>query len=285
MQNQTLLHNCNSPDLFYRTNIAIDYLINYFYDIPQSITHKLHGLMVLYELSDIEEFRKTKVLADQLLKEMQKNIFTSTDGNVLSINNLSLTLWNALISIVLCKTEKNTKIADSLILTVDNLTVKPEILNSHSSDNAYGLSYILLAFISAFNCSNNEKYLNYAFLVAENILLQKPTLDPYECLGLNYLNNKISDSRYTTRLTDNLKLIGNPVTMTSLVAGLSQQMLIFSNNDKLKQNIIKQQNDCQNYKSGYFNIRPNKKNIRLDFITENILGYIQFCFKNKNLFI
>lgn len=269
----------NFEDLLtYRISIGINYLARE-YENVNSILHKLHIISLLPKEYDV----KNKI------DDMSKIGFSIKNGKSLLFNQQSLTVWNALFSIVLLKnnfTEEAELYLKTVIDCIDDKYIRPSALisdNKSTSNNGK----ILLSVLYAFEKTGNNLYLDVSKKIAYIMLSQIPKYDHYDLIGLCFLNKNNANQLYENRINYIYNDFNNIETssMTSLVASMTQQVLIHIN--KPSQELLDYQMslqidshrkfglDIQKYEGGFIQNMRNMS-VRHDFAIQNIYSFLQY---------
>lgn len=277
----------SNPDLYCRILASHDYLNKNVLSCSV-IGYQLQAANILLSLSVYDELKKSNY--NQIIEKYDSFVFHNGEKYLLFINNKSSTYWNALYSLLKTKTSNDVKIAETLLTTIQTSKIQTDILFDEEKSTASHGSFVLLALIDAYRVTKDNKFLIGACYCAEVLMNQIIDYDPYLCLGLSILYDFTNDIKYFNRkksiISSVLKL--KTKSMTSLIAGLAQQMLTFTDEEKRRNEIFLRQIECQIYKktenSGAFIIRPEKNEIRLDYIYENLLGMVQFLTREKYIY-
>lgn len=278
------------PDLYCRILAAYNFVAENLNSTV--ITHQLQAANALYAISQIPELKFAAKTAE-FHQSFSEKIFCDGQSHMLNVDGKSLTIWNALYALIELRTQNNPRLCDTLIRCVEANRIKPDLLNDEDKvATSTGEGFVLLALLSAYYQTLNNDYLISAGSCAEVILKHAPEIDPTTALGMYVLFKATDDPRYMRKLNKILKSTSRVKTdsITSLIAGLAQQVLTFADETEVTKNdVLARQKACQIYKVqhkdvGGFSIRPGEDLVRLDFAVENLLGYVQYVTQNRLLY-
>lgn len=277
------------PDLYCRILAAYNFVAENLNSTV--ITHQLQAANALYAISQVSELEFAAKTA-AFHQAFAEKIFYDGQTHMLNVDGKSLTIWNALYALIELRTQNNPRLCDTLMRCVETNRIKPDLLNEDKVATSTGEGFVLLALLSAYYQTLNNDYLISAGSCAEVILKHAPEIDPPTAISMYALFKATDDPRYMRKLNKIIKSTSRvkPDSITSLIAGLAQQVLTFADKSEVTKNeVLARQKSCQLYKiqhkdAGGFSIRPGEDMVRLDFAVENLLGYIQYITQDRLLY-